>query len=159
MTAKEYLNQVLILDSRLTLRLRNHEKMKELVNRTTSVLSDMPRNPGRDPFRREKGLVELIDDAREINDLTDQYIDLRREVADNIGRIQCSKLSVKDVLEGRYLKRKSWEELAADLCMTVRHVQRLHGEGLAALEEVLMKDVAECPKMSENVANCHGKIS
>ena len=80
-------------------------------------------------------------------------------MADNIGRIQCSKLSVKDVLEGRYLKRKSWEELAADLCMTVRHVQRLHGEGLAALEEVLMKDVAECPKMSENVANCHGKIS
>ncbi len=149
MNAKEYLSQIPALDRYITMRLEHHEVMKEAANRTTCVISDMPHAPGRDPFKREKQQVAVIDDARELNELTDKYINLVHEATDIINAIEADDARMKVVLSRKYIRNKNWVEIAEELNLTERHVKRLHGRALAAMDRVLDGvQITECHEMS-----------
>ena len=137
MNAKEYLSQIQNLNGYIGIRCRNHEILKAAAERTTSVLSDMPRPSSRDPHRGEAKRVAVIDDAYEINELTDKYIDLLREAADKIYAIEDNNSGMKEVLEMKYIYNKGWDEIAEEMDLTERHVKRLHGWGLAAMDKIM----------------------
>lgn len=142
MTAKEYLSQVRFVDRLVDSKLEQLTRLKESATKATSTISDMPRSDSSDLQSMETTIIKLIDMEREINADIDRLVDLKR--ATTIAIAALKNMEQRLVLEQRYLCYKSWEQIAADMCYSVRHVTRLHGEALKNFP-IPDEDVHKCP--------------
>lgn len=142
MTAKEYLSQVRFIDRLINSKLEQLSRLRETATKATTTISDMPRSDSPDLQSMETTVVKMIDMEREINTDIDRLVDLKRATVAAIAALKNTEQQL--VLEQRYLCYKSWEQIAEELCYSVRHVTRLHGE---ALKNFLIpdEDVQKCP--------------
>lgn len=142
MTAKEYLMQVRFIDRLVDSKLEQVSRLKATATNATAGISDMPRSDSPDLQSLETTVVKMIDMEREINTDIDRLVDLKRATTAAIAALQSSELRL--VLEQRYLCYKSWEQIATNMCYSVRHVTRLHGEALKKFV-IPSEDVHKCP--------------
>ena len=143
MTAKEYLRRIrgLELDLRTI-----EEEIVEIETALTKITPSMQTDGwvqssiGNDKLT--DSVCKLIDKKREFEKAWDVLID-ERENAEQI----IYKLNNRDhamVLWKYYIKAKSFESIAVDMCFSYRHITRMHG---FALEEFrILYD--SCPSMS-----------
>lgn len=68
----------------------------------------------------------------EINKKTDRLVDLKKEIVEVIGEIDNREYRL--LLEMRYLRFMTWEEIAIELGYNVRHLYRVHKEALAKVK-------------------------
>ena len=78
MTAREYLTQARMIDSRINSKLMELQRARELATKATGLVSDMPRNPSPDLQQMESRVVKIVDLEREINAEIDELVDLKR---------------------------------------------------------------------------------
>ena len=101
MTAREYLSQARMIDSRINSKLIELQRTRELATRATGTVSDMPRNPSPDLQQMESRVVKIVDLEKEINAEIDELVALKRDIRDLIAQIR--KPEYRTVLELRYL--------------------------------------------------------
>ncbi|MDQ0154172.1 DUF1492 domain-containing protein [Robertmurraya andreesenii] len=142
MNAKEYLSQAFKLDQRINCKLEQVSVLRDLALKTTSVLQDDKVQGTKQRSPMENALVKLMSLEEEINDDIDQLIDLKRELAAFVSKIENS--SHRLLLELRYLSGSTWEEVAAIMGYDLRWIYRLHRKALKEANELLESSTVEC---------------
>lgn len=133
MTAKEYLQQPYLLDKAINAKLAHYDQVKALATKTTTTLTGMPGGGGVSD-KVGDGAVKLADYAMEINGEIDRYVDMKREVANWIAKVDNTDL--RAILEHRHLAYQTWEQIAVDMNYTYRHIHRLHAAALQAFWKI-----------------------
>ena len=161
MNAKDYLNQIGIIDSRIKIydseikKIRAELKLIGDVGVSSSWPDGQPHGTLiTDPTSRQGiRLAESTNEKRE--ELKKELLEYeykqimarsalwakRMEVLETMSRI-CSPEDMMShtyfrLLELRYMEFKTWEQIAVELGYTYRHTTRLHGIALQRLEKIL----------------------
>jgi len=141
MTAKEYLAQVRLIDTRINNKLAQVSELRELAAKTTSVLSDMPRGDSPNQQSMEGIIVKIVDMENEVNDDIDGLIDLKREIQQTIQRVRTP--AYQALLEMRYLGNMTWESIAEAAGYDIRSAYRAHRGALRAVDCILREQRAD----------------
>ena len=131
MTTKEYLSQAFSLDQRINCKLEQIARLRELAEKATQTLSDMPGSATRNTNRMEETIIKMIDLENEINDDIDKLIDIKRGITYLISVVTNPDEQI--LLELRYLCFKTWEQIAADTGYSIQNVYKLHSRALKNL--------------------------
>ena len=84
---------------------------------------------------QEETAVQLIEAKEELEKLIDGMIKTEREIRNIIYSV--SDVDCRLILEYRYLNMNSWNDIAAKLECTQRHVFRIHGMALKMVDTAL----------------------
>ena len=134
MDIKEYLSQARYLDMRIQSKLDQLESLNELATKCTSVITGMPHAPSKSSSSMADTITKIIDLQYDINKDIDNLVDLKEEIAQVINGVERTDLRM--ILEKRYICLQGWEEIAADMCLDLRWLCRLHGRALAVAENI-----------------------
>ena len=131
MNAKEYLSQAYRIDQRINSKLEQVMSLRDLLGKANVTLTGMPKTPTPNPHSMEDIIVKMVDLESEINDDIDTLVDLKAEIMRCIKRVDNPEYQT--LLELRYLCFKRWEEIAAELGYTQRHLLRIHDLALESI--------------------------
>lgn len=134
MTAKDYLSQAYRIDQRINSKLEQVQSLRDLAEKASATLSDMPRNPSLNIHRMQDFLAKALDLESEINTDLCRLIDTKREIVTVIKCVENRELQT--LLELRYLCFKTWEQIAVELHFDLRWVHRLHNRALNEVESI-----------------------
>ena len=133
MTAKEYLQQYKLLDSRINAKCEQLERLREL---STKVSAEQGGGAHSGVSDRVGNIVAKICDAEaEINEMIDKLLDLRVEIERAIAAVPDETL--RQLLELRYINCKTFEQIAVEMYYTYKWICALHGRALAAVQEYI----------------------
>ena len=132
MTAKQYLSQAYRIDQRIDSKLEQIASLRELLNKTTNGINDMPGNPNRDRSRVEDYVVKIIDMERELDEDISKLISIKADIMHTIKKVEDAECQM--LLEDRYLRFLTWETIADNMGYTVRNVYILHGKALGMIK-------------------------
>ena len=104
---------------------------------TTAPLTDVCVSSG-GKSTGDSGLINYLHFEQEINEQIDRLIVIKLEIEQAISKVPDSFLRV--LLTEYYVNFKTWEQIAANMHFTYRHILRMHKKALELLE-----DVASCP--------------
>ena len=135
MTAREYLTQARMIDSRINSKLMELQRARELATKATGLVSDMPRNPSPDLQQMESRVVKIVDLEREINAEIDELVDLKRDIRELIAQIR--KPEYRTLLELRYLGFRTWDAIAEEMGFEPRTIYRFHSNALRVVERLM----------------------
>ena len=136
MTAAEYYGRVGRIQREIIAKLDRVEEMESLINRCTTVISDMP--GFHDPSKREKQLAALIDMKREVLDIANDLALTEWEIRAMIKQLSDDRQ--REVLERYYINQESLDGIADALGIKVRQVQRIKADALKESESTLRKE-------------------
>jgi DNA-directed RNA polymerase specialized sigma subunit len=128
MTAKEYLAQAYRIDKRINSKLEQISSYRDLANKVTSIISDIPHSSTRDISSIENVICKIIDLENEVNDDIDYLVELKRSMVFMIKQIKNPEHQT--LLELRYLCYHSWEKIAVEMDYSLQHIFRLHNSAL-----------------------------
>ena len=131
MTAREYLTQARMIDSRINSKLMELQRARELATKATGLVSDMPRNPSPDLQQMESRVVKIVDLEREINAEIDELVDLKRDIMEVVKAVDDPELQT--LLELRYLCFKDWPDIACEMHCSESNVYKVHSRALQAV--------------------------
>lgn len=124
MTAKEYLSQARLVDTRINAKIQQVAALNDLATSATATLSGMPHSPNRGSSRMADAVVKIIDLQHEINSDIDELVDLKRDIMRRVNAIPNTEYRL--LLEKRYLCFMPWEKIAVDMGYSIQHIYRLH---------------------------------
>lgn len=75
-------------------------------------------------------IVKIMSLEDDINARIDELVDMKQEAFTMINRIP--DLDQQNILIGRYIQLKKWEDIALELNFSIQWVYELHGKGLLA---------------------------
>ena len=137
MTAKEYLSQAWNIDRRLNDKVAHVSQLRDMAMNVSAVISDMPKSPSPNNQRMENIIARLTDTEDEINADIDRLVSLKLEIMNTIWQVADENAQM--VLERRYHSFKSWEDIAADMSVSIRWVHKIHAKALDEVEKILEK--------------------
>ena len=136
MTAKDYLKQYEEAVRKESRHRAEYEKECQLIDSIKSSLGGdgMPHGSGISR-KVEDQAIRLADKALEWKMAELDALHTRQEVYRLISRVPGVE---GDVLYEKYIKFRTWEEIASDLCYSVRGIQYVHKRALLMVEEILL---------------------
>lgn len=141
MTAREYLEQARFLDTRIKSKVNQIQDLEDLATSTSTVLSDMPKNPIPSTSRMADVVCKIIDLQTELKQDMNKLLDLKKEI---LSTVKCVlNVEHQTVLEKRYLCYESWEQIAVDLGYSSKHIFKVHNAALDDVELLLQKKCDE----------------
>ena len=136
MTAKEYLRQIELLNAKISRRQKQIDELHALAEGNGS------------PSLSER--VQTSMDGDKMSDAVSKYVDLESELEEMvcdlmvlknriIGEIEeLDDVRYVQILEKRYVDCMTFEQIAVDMHMDIRHIFRLHGYALLKFERINM---------------------
>ena len=85
----------------------------------------------------ENTVIRIMEMEDELNRQIDELVDKKQEIAEVISRIE--DVSVRVILEKRYLAFLPWDRIASDMGYSIRWTLAKHEKGIEEVEE-LSKD-------------------
>ena len=79
-------------------------------------------------------IVKIMSIEDDINARIDELVDMKQEAFTMINRIP--DLDQQNILIGRYIQLKKWEDIALELNFSIQWVYELHGKGLLAFSQM-----------------------
>lgn len=134
LASKEYLSQAYRIDQRINSKIEQVQSLRDLAEKATATLSDMPRPSTPNIHRMEDIIAKIVDLESEINADIAALVDLKREIITIIKRV--SNTEHQTLLELRYLCFKRWEEIAVEMAYSSQHMFRLHDLALKSIDLV-----------------------
>lgn len=132
MTVKQYLMRAWQVDRRIERKIEERDRLAAQLESGVGRLTGMPRGGGHDWTDTAIRVMELTGQInREIADLCR----VKREVSEAIDMIEDRR--IREVMEMRYRNYMTWEEIARALRYDLRWVYRLHGKGLARVQDAI----------------------
>ncbi len=128
MNVKDFMNRPFEINRTLKVRTVQLQGIRNLLNGTSVVISDMPRSSSSDPHRLESLIAKSLDLDLEITKLTDELGKSISEVTSAINSI--NNPACEEVLTARYLCFEDWTTIARKLNYSKDWVYRLHRKGL-----------------------------
>ncbi len=138
MNAKEYLSQAYLVDHRIDSKLEQLSELKDLSEKATATISDMPGSATRNVHRLEDVITNMIDLQNEINDDIDGLVNLKREIMQQIKTVPSPEYQL--ILERRYMSYKPWEQIAVEIGYSLHYLYKMHSAALQAFDEVRKKE-------------------
>jgi len=124
MTAKEYLSQAWSISIQLVTMSEQLEFLRTVALYVSPRLNDLPKPAVRNIHENEDAIIRVIemeDRIKELEATLDEVIAAINNVSDP---------TQQAILTKRYLSNKSWSDIAQELFISLRHVQRLHDAAL-----------------------------
>lgn len=141
MTAKEYLNQIYILDAKINNLLQEETDIRNRVlPGGASYQERVQSSPDPDPYSTWAG--ELEEKEAEVNLEIDTLVNLRLEVTRSINQLKDPRYI--RVLYLRHVKLMKFWDIADEMGYAYKYIRNLHKQALKAFEKQFNKYVATC---------------
>jgi hypothetical protein len=138
MTAREYLGQVQVLDTRIESKLNQIRALRELVTNPCGHISGMPHNPSPDRQPIQSVVSKIADLEKDVDADVDELVNLKQN-AINMLQLLMNPYHTQ-LLELRYIDRETWKTIADKLPFCESHLYRLHAEALDNFEKLLANE-------------------
>jgi hypothetical protein len=135
MTAKEYLNQVRNLESKMKILKEEIDTLREMVVSTGAIQQGERVLSSGTQDKMAETICKINEKECEWNDLMREFALARANVIINIQKLNNSEY--EQILYKRYCQSKKWEEIALEMNYTYQWVCKLHGRALLELDKVL----------------------
>lgn len=126
MTSKEYLSQVRTMDNRLRLIGQKIERLRSVLEYRSPSFEGA--GGGGNADRLPDTVSLIMEYEQQAEKLRVEYIEKFKEIDRCIATVPDAVL--REVLERRYLHYQHWEQIAAEMHYSQRHILRLHGAAL-----------------------------
>lgn len=133
MNAGEYLMRVRDLDELINAKIEERDQLMELATKCTPNMTGMPRASGTSD-KVGNAAVKLADMAKELDDLIDEYVDLKREVNSLLDKLEPGD---QLLLRRLYLQGMSQVQVANLMDVTTMSIWRWKVKALKNLENVM----------------------
>lgn len=134
--AKEYLERIQKADKQISRKLEQLTTLNSLVMRITPVMNDSGGSSGTgNQDKLGNAVAKIADLQEEINRDVDILVDMKREAYSLLYKMNDD--DYYRVLEMRYLKYKSFEEIAVKMGWTCRWAQIQNGRALEVFDKIL----------------------
>lgn len=137
MNAREYLQQAFKIDRLVKSKIEQVAKLESLATSATQNFSASGIPTSHDDTRGSKVenmVVDIVILKEQVQAQTAELLKLRGEIQQTLGRID--NLTVRFLLEERYLLYKSWDEICYETGFSRDYVYRLHRQGLSSVEQI-----------------------
>lgn len=136
MTAREYLDQIRILDARITNLLDNKNALWD--GRLPSGISyGVHVQQSKNVDQYTDWLAKLTDLEQQINQEIDRLVDLKMDITEQINDLKDARYI--QVLHLRHVDLMRYRDIASEMGYSIEHVRRLHGQALQAFERRFCK--------------------
>jgi DNA-directed RNA polymerase specialized sigma subunit len=126
--SKEFLSKAYLIDKRITGKIEQILRLRELAMKANSVLSDMPPNTTRNFRKMEEAIIKMVDLENEISEDINYLVDLKQKIVKAIKKV--GDPEYQTLLELRYLCFKTWSQIAVDLHYGIDNVFKIHKKAL-----------------------------
>lgn len=134
MTAKEYLERAYRIDQMIESKIEQIRSLRELSTKATVALTDMP-SGSKDVHSKESIIAKMLDMENELKVDIDKMIQIKKEVTAAIAAVNDKECQL--LLEMRYLRLMSWEQIAVEMQRSIRSIYRLHDKSLEKIFEII----------------------
>lgn len=134
-SAKRYLQQIRLCNSRINAKLEERERLKAIVTKITPTLKQDVVSGGGSQDKLSDAVAKIVDLEAEIDREIDRLVDARTAVTATIDRVEDARLHT--VLNMRYVQFKTWEQIACYMGRSYQWVCKLHGTALQAVEKII----------------------
>ena len=148
MTIKDYLNRARILDAQINRHLHELEYWRGISRGLSGCGYEAGGSTNRSSepvFVKCAGII--IELEKKINYEIDELIEVKNSILTCIQHLD--SLDHCKVLELRYLRFRTWEQIAEELGFSKRWVYKLHGQALKKLDTIIhknsQKDILKSP--------------
>ena len=138
MDAKEYLNQVYLLDLQI-------QNKVDQVARMRARIVDVRRALGADRVQingpvstMEDSVIRILEEEAEINREIDRLVDLKKEIRETIGQV--GDVIQRMILEKRHLNFEKWEAIQVEMKLSRSWVYKMYHLALAEVQQILDRD-------------------
>ena len=111
--------------------------LKSLACRVTSGMGNEPVSHTRNVTSMQDTIVRILEAEEELNRRIDELVSMKLEVMQVIDQVK--DVTLRLILEKRYLSFQSWEQISVDLGYTVRWTLTRHEEALRKVQELLVE--------------------
>lgn len=140
MEAKEYLRSIKKADAIINEKLKELDQLRGMRYKVTQTLKPVMVSGGSSQGGFTEASDRLIDLEREINRDIDRFVDLKREAAALLAKLE--NPNHYGVLHRHYILFESFEQVAVDMGYTYRNICYMHGRALQAFQRVLDEQVS-----------------
>ena len=135
MTAKQYLQQIHMMDIRIGQRITQLEQMRARVH----IMGSFDYSKDRIQTSAETGnrqIENIVDPEAEIKRLIEQEQDAKHNGGGEIQQLESA--NYVEILYRRYVEMQSFEQISCSLNYAYHYVCTLHGEALKTFEEQVL---------------------
>lgn len=143
MQTKDYLGQIYRLDRTIKNKMTELAEYKTLAYNISAVCNSERVQTSLTQDKIGNSIAKIEEMERKLDLMIDEYVDKKNLIISQIDKIE--KVEYYEVLIAKYVEKKNFEEIAAELGYTFRHITRLHGEALQAFEKKYGKTYLSCP--------------
>ena len=134
--AKEYLDQVRLLDTQIKNKLDEIADLRSMIMHITSTLRPDGGFPSGGASDKVGNTVsKIVDLEQEVNASIDKFVDMKREISKTIEQLKDPDES--RLLHLKYFKYMIWEEIAIEMGYTYRNVCYIHSRALQSVNKLL----------------------
>lgn len=130
--SKEYLGQVLRMETRLSSILERRARYRERATQITARYGEQPGRAGSPGSKVERFALKIAALEAEMREIDAEFADTVRAAEEAIDAVPDPRY--RDILTYRYLNGWSWSRIARGMSYSRDHVIRLHAGALAAFE-------------------------
>ncbi len=134
MNAKDFLRQIKKLDMLIKNKLIEIQQWKEIANNTTANLTGARVQSSGNPHKIADAIGRYIDLEREINQDIDKLIDIKKDVISVIEQLNPAEY---DVLHKIYVQYLTFDEVAIACKRTTSWATTVHGRALKHVQIIL----------------------
>jgi pyruvate-formate lyase len=133
MTTKEYLSQISRLDRMIKNKLSEISQLREVALSISSVQNEerVQSTPNFDKIGNACAKIDEME--RNLDKMIDEYLQKKNTIISQIDSMENE--IYYDVLFSRYIEKKTFEKIAADMNYSFRNVTRLHWKALNEFEK------------------------
>lgn len=128
MDIKRYLSRGYWLERKINAKLDDVSRAKELATKCTQSFSDVPPSGSRDPHKNENVLVKIADYENEVKADIEELIEVQRDINTIVESMPTQDYGM--LIRFRYINHYRWEEIAAEMRISLRSVYRMHSRAL-----------------------------
>lgn len=134
MTAKQYLSQYRTLDARISAKLAQAERIRQLARAAGSNGNSSGVHSSQPYDRIGELTAKIVDLENEINGDIDVLVDLEREIRDCISRIPNG--NYRTVLELKYINGFTLRQIADKLNYSLDGIKKIHKHALESVHPI-----------------------
>ena len=125
MKASVFLGQAFRLELQVQTKLQQIADLRALASHVTSFTGNEPVSHTRDVTGMQNTIAKILEEEESLNARIDRLVDAKREIREVIDCVE--DVTLRLILEKRYLLFQQWDEIAIDLGMVVycNHIDRI----------------------------------
>ena len=134
MTAKEYLNQVRNLESKMKMLKEEIDTLREMVVSTGAVQQQERVMSSGAQDKMAETICKINEKEDDWNNLMREFALARAEVIISIQKL--NNTDYEQILYKRYCQSKKWEEIAMEMNYSYRWILKVHGRALEEFRKI-----------------------